>query len=215
MDGAAQDVERDGVGVDRQAHVGVGGTNRDRAVTVSVGLEPDVDRGGSGRIDAVAVVSNAVSVRVEERLLGRRLGNESGQKEEQGDEAENEGARVPAHCRHLPLSRGASGRLAARDYLITVATLPWPVNPSRRSWECAAEPDIPVGPVNFLTQARLQVLAAALLFPVGGAGIKACALTSWQVASFRSGIAAIVVWILMPAARRFWAPRVALPSLAY
>ena len=69
--------------------------------------------------------------------------------------------------------------------------------------------------MNFLTQARLQVLAAALLFSVGGAGIKACALTSWQVASFRSGIAAIVVWILMPAARRFWAPRVALPSLAY
>lgn len=69
--------------------------------------------------------------------------------------------------------------------------------------------------MNFLTQARLQVLAAALLFSVGGAGIKACALTSWQVASFRSGIAAIVVWLLMPAARRFWTPRVALASLAY
>lgn len=69
--------------------------------------------------------------------------------------------------------------------------------------------------MNFLTQARLQVLAAALLFSVGGAGIKACALTSWQVASFRSGIAAVVVWLLMPAARRFWTPRVALASLAY
>lgn len=69
--------------------------------------------------------------------------------------------------------------------------------------------------MNFLTQARLQVLAAALLFSVGGAGIKACALTSWQVASFRSGIAAVVVWLLMPVARRAWTPRVALVSLAY
>lgn len=69
--------------------------------------------------------------------------------------------------------------------------------------------------MNFLTQARFQVLAAALLFSVGGAGIKACALTSWQVASFRSGIAAVVVWLLMPEARRFWSPRVALPALAY
>lgn len=69
--------------------------------------------------------------------------------------------------------------------------------------------------MNSLTRARLQVLAAALLFSVGGAGIKACALTSWQVASFRSGIAAVVVWLLMPEARRFWTPRIALASLAY
>ena len=69
--------------------------------------------------------------------------------------------------------------------------------------------------MNFLSQARLQILTAALLFSVGGAGIKACALTSWQVASFRSGIAAVVVWLLMPQARRFWTPRVALASLAY
>lgn len=69
--------------------------------------------------------------------------------------------------------------------------------------------------MNFLSQARLQVLTAALLFSVGGAGIKACALTSWQVASFRSGIAAVVFWLLMPQARRFWTPRVALVSLAY
>ena len=69
--------------------------------------------------------------------------------------------------------------------------------------------------MNSLTQARLQILATALLFSVGGAGIKACALTPWQVASFRSGIAAVVVWLLMPAARRFWSPRVALASLAY
>jgi len=69
--------------------------------------------------------------------------------------------------------------------------------------------------VNHLTQARLQVLAAALLFSVGGAGIKACELTSWQVASFRSGIAALAVWLLMPTARRGWTRQVWLVSLAY
>jgi DME family drug/metabolite transporter len=69
--------------------------------------------------------------------------------------------------------------------------------------------------VNALSQARLQVLAAALLFSVGGAGIKACELTSWQVASFRSGIAAILVWWVMPEARRAWNWRVVLASLAY
>lgn len=69
--------------------------------------------------------------------------------------------------------------------------------------------------MNQLTQARLQVLAAALLFSVGGAGIKASDLTSWQVASFRSGIAAIAVWLMMPEARRGWTRSVALVSIAY
>ncbi len=69
--------------------------------------------------------------------------------------------------------------------------------------------------MNRLTQARLQVLAAALLFSVGGAGIKASALTSWQVASFRSGIAAVAVWLMMPEARRGWTRSVALVSIAY
>jgi DME family drug/metabolite transporter len=69
--------------------------------------------------------------------------------------------------------------------------------------------------VNRLTQARLQVLAAALLFSIGGAGIKASALTGWQVASFRSGIAAIAVWLMMPEARRGWTRRVLLVSLSY
>lgn len=69
--------------------------------------------------------------------------------------------------------------------------------------------------MNSLTQARLQVLAAALLFSAGGVGIKACALTSWQVASFRSGIAAVVVWLIMSEARRGWNWRVAAAALAY
>jgi drug/metabolite transporter (DMT)-like permease len=51
---------------------------------------------------------------------------------------------------------------------------------------------------------RLEILGAALLFSTGGAAIKATALTSWQVASFRSGVAALVVWLVMRDARRGW-----------
>ena len=52
------------------------------------------------------------------------------------------------------------------------------------------------------TAARWKLLAAALLFSTGGAAIKACGLTGWQVAGFRSGVAAIVVFLLLPGARR-------------
>jgi drug/metabolite transporter (DMT)-like permease len=63
--------------------------------------------------------------------------------------------------------------------------------------------------------ARLRVLAAALIFSIGGAGIKACQLTSWQVTSFRSGIAALTLLILLPEARRGWNARSALVGVAY
>lgn len=55
---------------------------------------------------------------------------------------------------------------------------------------------------------RLQVLAAALLFSSGGAAIKAVQLTSWQVASFRSAVAALALLLLMPEARRRPSPRI-------
>ena len=42
-------------------------------------------------------------------------------------------------------------------------------------------------------RARLLVLAAAVLFSTGGAAIKSTTLTAWQVASFRSGIAALAM----------------------
>jgi drug/metabolite transporter (DMT)-like permease len=45
--------------------------------------------------------------------------------------------------------------------------------------------------------ARLQVLAAAVLFSTGGAGIKAEAFTGLQVSALRSGIAAIVLLLLL------------------
>lgn len=62
---------------------------------------------------------------------------------------------------------------------------------------------------------RLQIALAALLFSTGGAVVKSTSLTSWQVASFRSGIAALVLFLALPQWRRFWAPRSMLVGLAY
>ena len=62
---------------------------------------------------------------------------------------------------------------------------------------------------------RLQLLCAALLFSTGGAAIKAVSLGGWQVACFRSGVAALVLLALVPGARRAWSWRVPLVGLAY
>lgn len=62
---------------------------------------------------------------------------------------------------------------------------------------------------------RLLLIAAALLFSTGGAAIKASSLTSWQVAGFRSGIAAVVLLLCFPGARRGWTWRVLLTGVAY
>jgi drug/metabolite transporter (DMT)-like permease len=55
---------------------------------------------------------------------------------------------------------------------------------------------------------RLLLLAAAILFSTGGAAIKAATLTSWQIASFRSAIAAVVLFGCLPQARKGWSWRV-------
>jgi drug/metabolite transporter (DMT)-like permease len=62
---------------------------------------------------------------------------------------------------------------------------------------------------------RLQVVAAALLFSTGGAAVKATALTGWQVASFRSGIDAVVILLMLPSARRAWSRRTVMVGVAY
>lgn len=62
---------------------------------------------------------------------------------------------------------------------------------------------------------RLWIFAAAALFSTGGAAIKANSLTAWQVASFRSLIAAITISLLIPTARRNWSWRYAGPAVAY
>ncbi len=64
-------------------------------------------------------------------------------------------------------------------------------------------------------QPRLEVLAAALLFSTGGAAVKLTQLSSWQVAGFRSGIAAIVLLLLLPETRRGWNRWTFLAGLAY
>jgi len=69
--------------------------------------------------------------------------------------------------------------------------------------------------VSSATSARLRLALAAILFSTGGAAIKAAAFTGWQIAGFRSGVAAVVLWLLVPAARRGWTWRVFLVGAAY
>lgn len=49
---------------------------------------------------------------------------------------------------------------------------------------------------------RLRIAFAALLFSTGGAAIKAADFGAWQVASFRSGVAALTLLVLLPGAWR-------------
>lgn len=61
----------------------------------------------------------------------------------------------------------------------------------------------------------MWILCAALLFSTGGVAIKATALSGWQVASFRSGVAAAALLVLLPAWRRWWGPRQLAVGAAY
>lgn len=54
---------------------------------------------------------------------------------------------------------------------------------------------------NGFLSGRLQVIAAALLFSTGGAAIKATSFTSWQVAAYRSGLAAVFLALVAFGAR--------------
>jgi drug/metabolite transporter (DMT)-like permease len=62
---------------------------------------------------------------------------------------------------------------------------------------------------------RLRIALAALLFSTGGAAIKAADFSAWQVASFRSGVAAITLLLLVPGARRGIDWKAALVGVAY
>jgi drug/metabolite transporter, DME family len=62
---------------------------------------------------------------------------------------------------------------------------------------------------------RLQVLLTAGVFSTGSAAIKAAELSGWQVAAFRSGIAAVALVVLLPSARRRLDGRLARVALAY
>jgi drug/metabolite transporter (DMT)-like permease len=50
----------------------------------------------------------------------------------------------------------------------------------------------------------MLLVGAAALFSTGGAAIKAASLTAWQVASFRSLVASVVLLAALPEARRGW-----------
>jgi drug/metabolite transporter, DME family len=65
------------------------------------------------------------------------------------------------------------------------------------------------------TSARLQLAAAAALFSTGGAAVKAADLSAWQVAGFRSGIAALVLVAASREARRGWSRQAVLVGMAY
>lgn len=70
-------------------------------------------------------------------------------------------------------------------------------------------------PSSTLLGSRLRVLAAAALFSSGGAVIKSVSLNAWQVASFRSAVAAVALLLMMPESRR-WPPlKVILVGTAY
>lgn len=66
-----------------------------------------------------------------------------------------------------------------------------------------------------LTRARLSVLGAALLFSTGGAAIKGTSLDGFQVAGFRSAVAALVLLLLLPAARRGYRADLFPAAIAY
>lgn len=62
---------------------------------------------------------------------------------------------------------------------------------------------------------RLGVVGAAALFSTGGAAIKACGMSGWQVACFRSGVAAVALALLIPKSRKGWSWRTVAVGLAY
>jgi drug/metabolite transporter (DMT)-like permease len=62
---------------------------------------------------------------------------------------------------------------------------------------------------------RLLLAAAAVLFSTGGAAIKATALTGWQVAGLRSGVAAVALLAGLNEARTRWSWRLAPVATAY
>jgi drug/metabolite transporter (DMT)-like permease len=62
---------------------------------------------------------------------------------------------------------------------------------------------------------RLLLVAAAALFSTGGAAIKAASFTAWQVASFRSAVAAAALLLVVPESRRGWSWRIAPVGAAY
>jgi DME family drug/metabolite transporter len=62
---------------------------------------------------------------------------------------------------------------------------------------------------------RIRIALAALVFSTGGAAIKAADFNAWQIASFRSGVAALTLLLLVPVARRGFGWKPAMVGVAY
>lgn len=62
---------------------------------------------------------------------------------------------------------------------------------------------------------RLAIAVAALIFSTGGAAIKFADLTGWQVASLRSGTAAVALLLVLPGVMRGITWRATLVAVAY
>lgn len=60
-----------------------------------------------------------------------------------------------------------------------------------------------------------MILLAALLFSTGGAAVKLSSFNAWQVASLRSGIAALAIFLILPTARHGWNRRAVAVGVAY
>src|SRR6185295_13058924 len=68
--------------------------------------------------------------------------------------------------------------------------------------QCRAMSKSATSPQRAALGGRLGILAAAALFSTGGAAVKSASLSGWQVACFRAGIAAVALYLMLPAARR-------------
>ena len=64
-------------------------------------------------------------------------------------------------------------------------------------------------------KARLNLIIGALLFSTGGVAIKVSTLTGWQLSCFRSFVAGVAVFVLIPKARRGWSWRSLIVAIPY
>ncbi len=62
---------------------------------------------------------------------------------------------------------------------------------------------------------RSKVICAAVLFSSGGAAIKFCSFSAWQLAACRAALALLTIFVLLPEARRGWTWRTIVVGFAY
>ena len=63
--------------------------------------------------------------------------------------------------------------------------------------------------------ARIQILAAAVLFSFGGLGIKLCSFGPWQVGGLRCAIAGLTILLFLPESRGRWTGKIVAVGIAY